>query len=257
MDLELNAAMGAALISGRYIVKNYEKKLDIELKSSPQDLVSSIDKRAQDIIVSFLKASFPEVGFYGEENLRENGGMKRWIIDPLDGTINFVHGIPFFNVSLALEIGKKLVIGVIYDPLRDELFYAKQGEGAFLNGKRMKVSKACSLKESLLTTGFPYDINTRQNNNLSNFARLMLLTQGVRPLGSAALELAYVACGRFDGFWEIGLSSWDTAAGVVIVKEAGGKITGKEGGPFSIYSDFIVASNGKIHQDILQVLNYE
>lgn len=119
------------------------------------------------------------------------------------------------------------------------------------------MSKACSLKESLLTTGFPYDINTRQNNNLSNFARLMLLTQGVRPLGSAALELAYVACGRFDGFWEIGLSSWDTAAGVVIVKEAGGKITGKEGGPFSIYSDFIVASNGKIHQDILQVLNYE
>ncbi len=257
MDLELNAAMGAALISGRYIARNYGKKLDIEFKSSPHDLVSNIDKEAQDIIVSFLKTSFPEIGFYGEENLRENVGIKRWIIDPLDGTTNFVHGIPFFSVSLALEIEEKLVIGVIYDPLRDELFYAKQGKGAFLNGKRIKVSETCFLKESLLTTGFPYDINSRQNNNLSNFARLMLLTQEVRPLGSAALELAYVACGRFDGFWEIGLSSWDTAAGVVILKEAGGKITGKEGNPFSLYSDFIVASNEKIHQDIIQVLNHE
>lgn len=255
MDPELTVAIGAALISGRYIAENYGKKLDIEFKSNFQDLVTNVDKKSQDMIVTFLKGPSSDVGFYGEENLIENVGKKRWIIDSLDGTTNFVHGIPFFSVSLSLEIEGKLVIGVVYDPLRNELFYAQEGAGAFLNGKRINVSKTLSLRESLLATGFPYDMDTRPDNNLSHFGRFRMITQEVRPLGSAALELVYVACGRLDGYWEIGLSPWDTAGGVVILQEAGGKITGKEGRPFSIDEDFIVTSNGKIHEEMLQILN--
>jgi myo-inositol-1(or 4)-monophosphatase len=199
MDIELDAAIGAALTSGRYIAENYGKKLDIESKSNYQDLVTNVDKGSQNVIGSLLKASFPDIGLYGEEDLKEEVGKNRWIIDALDGTTNFIHGVPFFCVSLALEVGGELVIGVIYDPLRDELFYARRGQGTFLNGHRKRVSKTNSLKESLLATGFPYDMYTL-DNNLSHFGRFKMITQEVRALGSAALELAYVACGRLDNY---------------------------------------------------------
>jgi myo-inositol-1(or 4)-monophosphatase len=256
MDIELNAAISAAMTSGRYIAENYGKKLNIESKSNYQDLVTNVDKGSQSIIASFLKASLPDTGLYGEEDLNDEVGEKRWIIDALDGTTNFIHGVPFFCVSLALEIEEKLVIGVIYDPLRNELFYGKRGQGAFLNGEKITVTETQLLRESLLATGFPYDMCS-PDNNLSHFGRFKMIAQEVRALGSAALELAYVACGRLDGYWEIGLFPWDTAAGVIILEEAGGKITGKVGQPFLLKDDFIVASNAKIHEEMLQILNHK
>jgi myo-inositol-1(or 4)-monophosphatase len=254
MDLELNAAISVALTGGRYIAENYGTKLNIESKSNDQDLVTNVDKGSQNIIASLLKASFPDIGLYGEEDLNDEEGKKRWIIDALDGTTNFIHGVPFFCVSLALETEGKLAIGVIYDPMRNELFHAKRGQGAFLNGGKITVTKTQWVRESLLATGFPYDMYS-PDNNLDHFGRFKMIAQEVRALGAAALELAYVACGRLDGYWETGLFPWDTAAGVIILEEAGGTITGKGGEPFLLKDDFIVTSNGKIHEEMLQILN--
>jgi myo-inositol-1(or 4)-monophosphatase len=181
-------------------------------------------------------------------------GPDRWIIDGLDGTTNFVHGVPFFCVSLALERDGELLLGVVYDPMRDELFYARRGQGVFLNGKSVQVSATRSLRQSLLATGFPYDMSPPVNN-LSQFGQFKLVAQEVRTLGSAALELAYVACGRLDGYWEMGLFPWDTAGGVLILAAAGGRVTGRQGHRFSLESDCIVASNGQIHEEMLLVLD--
>jgi len=251
MDLALSAAIGAALSSGRYIASQYGAALEIEEKSSHQDLVTNVDRRAQEIAAALLRASCPAVGLYGEEGLDAPLGTDRWIIDGLDGTTNFVHGVPFFSVSLALECRGRLRLGVVYDPLRDELFYAARGDGAYRNGERIRVSATRTLRQSLLATGFPYDMGAPANN-LAQFGRFKLVAQEVRALGSAALELAYVACGRLDGYWERGLCPWDTAGGVLLLEEAGGTVTGGEGQPFSFASDWIVASNGQIHDALVR-----
>lgn len=255
MEHEIQAAVGAALTSGRHIAKRFGKSLEIREKSSFQDLVTNVDRESQGIIAEFLTALTPEVGLCGEEDLDERAGKDRWIIDALDGTTNFIHGLPFFCVSLALEKEGKLVLGVVYDPLRDELFTACRGNGAFLNGKRIAASKTRTLPKSLLATGFPYDMETHSDNNLENFGRFKMVAQEVRALGAAALALSYVACGRLDGHWEIGLCPWDTAGGIVIAEEAGGRITGRDGEPFTLDNDCIVASNGRIHDAMIRLLS--
>jgi myo-inositol-1(or 4)-monophosphatase len=179
----------------------------------------------------------------------------RWIIDPLDGTVNFAHGFPMFCVSIALEAEGVLTYGVIYDPLRDELFEARRGEGASLNGQAIRVSATGRLDRALVATGFPYDIRERLPATLARLGRILGVVQGLRRAGSAALDMCYVACGRLDGFFEENLKPWDTAAGLLLIREAGGQITNFTGGAYDVYSPNILASNGVLHGQILACLN--
>jgi myo-inositol-1(or 4)-monophosphatase len=178
----------------------------------------------------------------------------RWVIDPLDGTTNFAHGFPAYCVSIGLEYRGEVILGAVLDPTRDELFVGETGRGAFLNGKPLRVSATPTVNAALLVTGFAYDIRKSQENNLDHFSRFALRAQGVRRTGAAALDLCYVAAGRFDGFWELKLQPWDTAAGLVILREAGGRATDFKGNPYSIYEPSIVATNGLIHEAMLKIL---
>jgi myo-inositol-1(or 4)-monophosphatase len=190
-----------------------------------------------------------------ESGSNHSASAYTWIVDPLDGTTNFAHGFPQFSVTLALQVDAVVEIGVTYDPLRDELFAARRGQGATLNGQPIHVSSTSPLDRSLLVTGFPYDRRTNPNNNARQFVEFMLRSQGVLRVGSAALDLAYVACGRLDGFWEFRLSPWDTAAGVLLVDEAGGQVTDPTGAPQQSWTRNVVASNGLIQAEMLDVLS--
>jgi myo-inositol-1(or 4)-monophosphatase len=224
------------------------------------DLVTVADRTSEKLIRERLAAAFPEHGIYGEEGTRDRlEGEYRWYVDPLDGTTNFAHGFPQFCVSLGLEQRAaglapdedgRLVAAVIYDPLRDELFAAERGRGALLNGKPMRVSRTPELAESLLATGFPSH-KRHQNPNIHFYQEFTLRSHGVRRAGSAALDLAYVAAGRLDGFWEFNLNPWDTAAGILLVEEAGGQVTDFSGRHFRLDSREILASNGLIHAELL------
>jgi myo-inositol-1(or 4)-monophosphatase len=219
------------------------------------DMVTEMDRRSERIVVEALLAAFPDHAVLAEEETRIEGGSgHRWIIDPLDGTTNYAHGYPHFAVSIGLEHQGRMIVGVVYDPLRDELFSAIAGHGAFLNAKPIGVSTNGLLIRSLLATGFPYDRATSPKNNLAQFNTMIMRSQEVRRCGSAALDLCSVAAGRLDGYWELKLKPWDVAAGGLIVLEAGGTVTGLTGARFSIHGDSIVASNGLIHGQILDVL---
>ena len=263
------AAVGrqAALAAGAVLRQNYYKPHQITYKGAI-DPVTETDLQSQEMITALIRQAFPDHGLLAEEeSLRAeatggHGGPPhqslspyRWIIDPLDGTVNFAHGFPAFCVSIALEMEGALHCGVIYDPLRDELFEARKGGGAFLNGQPIRVSKTERLDRALLTTGFPYDIRERLTETLARLGRLLGVAQGVRRAGSAALDMCYVACGRFDGFWEENLKPWDTAAGLLIITEAGGKITTFSGGDYDINAPNIVASNKNLHDKMLSLLN--
>ena len=201
-----------------------------------------------------LKARFPTHNFWGEESgQQKNQSDYTWLVDPLDGTTNYTHAYPFFCCSIALVQNGKPIAGVIYDALRDECFTAERGRGAFLNGRRLRISATGSLEESLVCTGFAYAVR-ETHYNLDNFRQFVLKTQGVRRDGSAAMNLAYVAAGRFDGFWERGIQAWDMAAGVLMVTEAGGKVTDITGKPFDLLGENALASNGKIHGQIFKIL---
>lgn len=266
MDQELLdrvAAVGrqAALAAGAVLRQNYVKPHQITYKGAI-DPVTETDLQSQEMITALIRQTFPDHGLLAEEKMAGAEGKKpeastpyRWIIDPLDGTVNFAHGFPAFCVSIAMEADGMLQYGVIYDPLRDELFEARKGGGAFLNGQPIRVSKTARLDRALLTTGFPYDIRERLPETLARLGRLLGVAQGVRRAGSAALDMCYVACGRFDGFWEENLKPWDTAAGLLIITEAGGKITTFSGGDYDINAPNIVASNKNLHDKILSLLN--
>ena len=223
------------------------------------DLVTIADRTVEKLIRSRLGEAFPEHGIYGEEGTRERmEGEFRWYVDPLDGTTNFAHGVPQFCVSMGLEHrpeGMKaeddgsIVAAVIYDPMRDELFTAERGRGATLDGKPARVSRIANLAESLLATGFPSH-KRHANPNIHFYHEFTLRSHGVRRAGSAALDLAYVACGRFDAFWEFNLNPWDTAAGILLVEEAGGRVTDFAGGHFRLDSREVLASNGLIHEEL-------
>jgi myo-inositol-1(or 4)-monophosphatase len=240
------------------ILKNgYGKKQKIQFKGEI-NLVTEMDHRAEAAVIEILEMAFPDHGILTEESKgREGSGSYRWILDPLDGTTNYAHGYPFFCVSLALEKDGQIIWGIIYDPLREELFAAEAGRGATVNGKALQVSATRHIQQSFLCTGFPYDMRESRDDNLRYFSRFAKTVQAIRRDGSAALDLCYVAMGRFDGFWEMKLNPWDVAAGSLIVTEAGGRVTDFSGNHFSIHGQEILASNGLIHDQMLRVLSLQ
>lgn len=241
--------------AGSFLLRRMGRIKKISYKGR-MNLITDVDIRCEQLIISSIRKSFPDHSIISEEAGR--GGREKsdfcWLIDPLDGTTNYAHSFSFFCVSIALLKKGEVVVGVVYDPVRDELFSASRDRGAFLNKRRIEVSKITRLDRSLLVTGFPYRYGKAMRRNIDNFLRFMMRTQAVRRVGSAALDLCYVACGRFDGFWELGLHPWDTAAGSVIVEEAGGEVSAFKGGGFSPFLKEIVVSNSRLHKKMLKVL---
>ena len=230
-----------------------EKGFTQGTKSGPTDLVTQADRESEEAIKELLLSRFPEAGFLGEEGGSEGDRDVRFIVDPLDGTVNYAHGFPFYGVSLALEAEGVIQAGVIMDTARGETFYALRGEGAYLDGRPIRVTERAELLGSLLATGFPYDV-AKDPENLTYFTRALRRGLLVRRPGAAALDLAYVAAGRLEGFWEVKLNPWDVAAGWLLVEEAGGRVTDLEGKPYRLGHRYIVASNGRIHEALLQAL---
>jgi myo-inositol-1(or 4)-monophosphatase len=246
----LSIATQIAREAGALLMEHFQRHVTIEYKGDA-DLVTIADRKSEALIRERLREHWPEHDIMGEEEgLQDTGSDYRWYVDPLDGTTNFAHGFPVFCVSMALDYKGKRIAGVIYDPTRDELFAAEQGSGSYLNDQPIRVSKTARLAESLLATGFPSH-KRHKNPNIFFYHQITLRTHGVRRAGSAALDLCYVASGRFDGFWEFNLNPWDTAAGVLIVEEAGGKVTNFHGGPFELSSRETLASNGLLHESLL------
>lgn len=239
---------------GRTIARRSGHRIRVSYKGEI-DLVTRFDELAQRMIVDHLRREFPAHGLLCEENVDTGADRPaRWIVDPLDGTTNFAHGLPIWAISIALEAGGEIALGVVHDPNRNETFSAMAGRGARLNGRPIRVSTTRRLDRSLLVTGFPYDIRRSRQNNLRQFGRFAVRARAVRRLGSAALDLCYTACGRFDGYWEMKLSPWDQAAGSLILRQAGGRITDFAGRKFGIYGDQVLATNGLIHGQMMRVL---
>ncbi|OGT21274.1 MAG: inositol monophosphatase [Gammaproteobacteria bacterium RBG_16_57_12] len=255
MNPMLNIAIRAARRAGSIITRNIDfiDRLDVSAKSQ-NDFVSDVDRQAEEEIIAVLRKAFPSHGILAEESGASQGDDYLWIIDPLDGTTNFLHGFPQFSVSIALQCKGRLELGVVYDPLRQELFTAERGAGAKLNDRRIRVSKLRGLDGALLGTGFPFKHHQHLDAYLATFKALSPMTSGIRRAGSAALDLAYVAAGRLDGFWAIGLSPWDMAAGVILIREAGGLA-----GDFAAGDDFmdtgnLIAGNPKVYHAIYQTI---
>ena len=247
-------AIQAALKGGEILIKNRRKTKKVRYKGRV-NLVTGVDFESEGAILKIIRKSFPEHQILTEESQQEEkDSLYKWIIDPLDGTTNYAHDFPSYCVSVALEEKGQIVLGVVYNPILNELFVAEKGKGAYLNNKKIFVSKTIKLSDSLLATGFPYDIRESDINNLDHFANFAIRAQAIRRAGSASLDLCYLAIGRFDGFWELKLSPWDTAAGSLLVEEAGGKVTDFSGGKYSIYKKDILATNGKIHREMIEVL---
>ncbi|MCZ6624809.1 MAG: inositol monophosphatase family protein [Deltaproteobacteria bacterium] len=256
MENFFSAAWQAAQTAGALIRENWQQTKQIHYKSAI-DLVTTVDRQAEERIVHVLQKHFPDHSILAEEETTIVGSQSgyRWIIDPLDGTTNFAHAYPHFCISIALEREGEIILGLVYDPLREESFKAARGEGAFLNGNPIHTSKITHVDRALLATGFPYDRRERAAFYLTFLKAFMVRSQGVRCNGSAALDLCYLACGRIDGFWELKLHSWDTAAGSLIVREAGGTITGFAGNEFSVWGEEILGSNGLIHAEMLGIIS--
>jgi myo-inositol-1(or 4)-monophosphatase len=254
-SLERRVAVDAARAAGRLLRDELSGARRIAFKGSPTNLVTEMDQRAESEILSRLHESFPDDAILAEERGAAAGRSgRRWIVDPLDGTTNYAHGLPIFAVSIGLQAGDRVVLGVVYDPTRDELYVAERGRGATLNDAPISVSVTSSLDASLLVTGFPYNIRETADTNLAEYAAFSVRARAVRRLGSAVLDLAYVASGRFDAYWELRLGAWDVAAGSLLVEEAGGRVTGIDGGEMSLDAPTLVASNGKVHDEILRIL---
>lgn len=280
---KIKQTLEKALIEAAKVIKKAaDQPISIEYKS-PVSLVTETDKKAERVIIEIIKKQFPDHSILAEESGEsgtESGtgsgrdrflvkGSKqnlsrsrtgtirtkcKWIIDPVDGTTNFAHRVPAFCISIGFEEDGIMKLGGVFNPLLDEWFWAERGKGASLNGKKIKVSKVKTLAESLLATGFPYDRRERARYYLKFIEEFMLKTHGIRRLGSSAIDLCYVACGRFDGYWEFNLQAWDQSAGALIVEEAGGRLSNFTGGPMSIYGKQTLASNGKIHGEMLAII---
>jgi myo-inositol-1(or 4)-monophosphatase len=248
----LEAAVEIAREAGKALREELTRPLDIAYKGE-FDLVTQADRRSESIIVGSLQKYFPDHSVAAEEGTgKDTGSDYRWHVDPLDGTTNFAHGYPCFCVSMALAHKNELLLGVVYNPVYEELFTAARGEGATLNGKKLRCSKIGEMKNGLLCTGFP-NHDRQSHPNIHYYWDFTLKSHGVRRDGSAALDLASVAAGRFDGFWEFGLKPWDTAAGVLLVQEAGGTVSDLEGNPYTLGGKSILASNGLIHKEMKQL----
>ncbi len=239
--------------AGGLLLRELPKERRIDYKGEV-NLVTEVDRMSEELLIQRIRRTFPQHDIITEESAGlQRGADFRWIIDPLDGTTNYAHGYPVFCVSIALEIAAEIRCGAIYNPVAAEMFTAARGGGAFLNGRPLKVSNTELLSRSLLATGFPYDIRESKDNNIDYFIAMALKAQAIRRAGSAALDLAYLAAGRFDGFWELKLMPWDTAVGWLLVKEAGGRVTDLFGKNYDLASPHILASNGKIHEQMLEI----
>jgi len=243
-----------ALEAGHFLKGKFHEAHNITYKGEI-DLVTEADRGCEALLIARIEKAFPGHGILAEET---RGAAEKnehtWIIDPLDGTTNYAHHYPVFCVSIALQHHGEVIAGAICNPMMEELFVVEKGKGAFLNGKRLAVSVTADLTRGLLSTGFPYDIRVNPDNNINYFAAMAVRAQAIRRAGAAALDLAYVAAGRFDGFWELKLHPWDTAAGCLMVTEAGGVVTDLFGGPFDLYSPHVLATNGRIHAAMAEVL---
>jgi myo-inositol-1(or 4)-monophosphatase len=244
--------------AGEVLSRYYHGRFQIDDKNPYEgsiDIVTDADRASEDLIVQAIGKNFPDDDILTEETqIALKGSPRMWVVDPLDGTVNFAHRIPIFTISIALVDEGELAAGVVYDPLRRELFAAVRNGGAFLNGNPIRVSVADRLNRSIVGTGFPYDRAVSPDNNLAEFCSVVPRVQGIRRGGSAALDLAYVSSGRLDGFWEPKLKPWDMAAGMLLVKEAGGVVTDRAGKPTDMYTSFVVASNGGIHEQLLALI---
>ena len=254
MNSPLETAIEIAREAGALLVSFYERRVPFELKGE-FDLVTEADLASEKLVVERLQSRFPQHGIVAEEGSGHSSPSEyRWYVDPLDGTTNFAHSLPIFNVTLALERAGEMLAGVVFDPIRQEMFTAELGSGAWLNNRRIRVSAVSRLESSLLCTGFP----TRRrhlNTNVHFYHQLAMATHGVRRTGSAAIDLAWVACGRLDGFWEFGLNPWDMAAGRLLVAEAGGRVTDMRGAPHTFQSPHLLADNGHVHEQIVEIFN--
>lgn len=254
MERIKETALRAAREAGALLRERLGKVKNIDYKGA-FNIVTDVDRASERAILQILKADFPDFDILAEESGAQTSGSGcRWLVDPLDGTTNYAHAYPFFSVSIGLEDAGRVVFGVVYNPISEELFWAEEGKGAWLSQEPIRVSSAGSLDSSLLATGFPPDTERASDNNISQFATLTAASHGVRRDGSAALDLCFVASGRLDGFWEMKLSPWDTAAGSLIVTEAGGRVTNLEGGAFDIASGHILSTNGLIHDHVVSAL---
>jgi len=244
--------------AGEIIRKGFGKKLTFEYKSNISDFVTNVDKESEREIIDFIRGKYPTHNILAEESGSRIGNSEfTWVIDPLDGTMNFAHGLPIFSVSIGVMKGKEIISGVVYDVMNDALYSAEKGSGAFQNGGKISVSQNSDIEKSLLVTGFPYNIKENPNNAVEKFNNFLMNSQGVRRLGSAALDLCYVANGTFDGFWEVTLNAWDMCAGHLLVTEAGGMLTDFSNSKINyeqISGLQLLASNGLIHEKMIEIL---
>ena len=245
--------------AGELIRNAFGKTHSIEFKTNELNLVTETDKASEKLITDFVRKKFPTHGILAEEGSESNpdkvGTEYLWVIDPLDGTTNFAHGLPIFSVSIGVQKNGETIAGVVYDVMRDVIYSAKKGSGSFENGEKISVSKNENLGHSVLVTGFPYNIKENPDKANERFIAFLKKARAIRRLGSAAIDFCYVASGVFDGFWEVSLHPWDICAGKLIVEEAGGNVTNFDGSPINIYSKQILATNKLVHQDMIKILN--
>ncbi len=241
--------------AGSIIRNGFGTNFSVEFKTSETNLVTEIDKASEKLITEFIKKKYPSHGIIAEEGGEtKNTSEFIWVVDPLDGTTNFAHGLPIFSVSIGVQKGGETVAGVVYDVMRDVVYSAELGGKAFANGKEIRVSKNANIKRSVLVTGFPYNISENPDHALEKFSALTVVSRAMRRLGSAAIDFCYVAQGIFDGFWEVYLNPWDMCAGKLIVEEAGGLVTDFSGNPTDIFTKKVLATNGLIHREMVKIL---
>lgn len=253
----LEVAEKTAREAGVVLLDNLGRVKEIEFKAK-NSLVTEVDKLSEKIIISNIKNNFPEHGIFAEESGRDSIKSEYvWLIDPIDGTTNYAHAYPFFSISIALEVNGEVEVGLVYDPVKDEMFTARKGKGAFLNNEPISVSKSDEIQHCHVCTGFMHEVEWMVEANIKHFGNFIRRARAVRRDGSAALDICYVACGRFDGFWELGLNPWDTAAAVLILKEAGGHVCKFTGDHYSIYDKEILATNSIVHEQMMEILAIE
>jgi myo-inositol-1(or 4)-monophosphatase len=252
----LELAVSAAKAAGQITLDFFQKKFEIEFKDEmSNNIVTEVDKKAEKCIIDMIKSKYPDHSILAEESGETSSESNyKWIIDPLDGTVNYAHGVPVYSVSIAAEKDGEVIAGVVYDPTRNDMFTAVKDGGAYLNGTKISVSSHTELYKSLLVTGFPYNVRENPGNCVGHFVNFLYESRAIRRFGSAALDCCWVACGRFDGFYEVALKPWDVAAGALLVTEAGGKVTNFFTESYSVYEKSLLATNGKIHEQMMNVL---
>lgn len=251
----INNVIEIAGTAGEIIRNGFGKKISMQYKSNELDIVTEIDKKAESEIIRYIKSHFPHHGILAEESGSEGLSADYiWVIDPLDGTTNFVHGIPIFSVSIGIMKNDKTICGAVYDIMQDKMYAAERGSGSVVNDNKIFVNKNDKLNTSCVVTGFPYNIRENPDNAYEKFIAILREARAIRRLGSAAIDFCYVACGVFEGFWEVSLNPWDICAGKLIVEEAGGLVTDFSGANIDVFSKQILATNGKVHDSMLKIL---